>query len=287
MPEELFQPYTHAKTCVVYLQKGKSTPDDKIFMAIARYCGHDSRGHETSRDDVPTIQEKYNKYIEDGQLEYDHLGFVITEREIVNNIYVPKYYNPEIKQRLDQLGDTHNVVSIGELEDKKVISITTGDEVSKESYGTGSIPFIRTSDIANWEIKLDPKQGLSREIYEKYKKKQDVKANDILMVRDGTYLVGTCAIITDDDQEIVFQSHIFKIRVEKPEELNPLLLLALLSCPLVKSQIFAKRFTQDIIDTLGERIHELLLPIPKDEQERKRIIDKVKTIINYKKRQRI
>lgn len=63
-----------------------------------------------------------------------------------------------------------------------------------------------------------------------------------------------------------------------------ILLLALLSCPLVKSQIFAKRFTQDIIDTLGERIHELLLPIPKDEHERKRIIDKVKTIINYKKK---
>lgn len=284
MPEELFQPYTHAKTCVVYLQKGKSSPKDKIFMAIARYCGHDSRGHETSRDDVPTIQEKYNQYIKDGKLDYDHLGFVITEGEIVNNIYVPKYYNPEIKQRLDKLVDTHNVVSIGELEEKEVISISTGDEVSKESYGTGFIPFIRTSDIANWEIKLDPKQGLSREIYEKYKAKQDVKANDILMVRDGTYLVGTCAIITDDDKEIVFQSHIYKIRVEKPKELNPLLLLALLSCPLVKSQIFAKRFTQDIIDTLGERIHELLLPIPKDEHERKRIIDKVKTIINYKKK---
>lgn len=283
MPEDLFQPYTHAKTCVVYLQKGKSTSNDKIFMAIARYCGHDSRGHETSRDDIPTIQEKYNLYVKDGQLEYDHLGFIITESEIVNNIYVPKYYNPEIGQRLQNLSDSHRIISIGELEKQGIISIMTGDEVSKESYGTGYIPFIRTSDIANWEIKLDPKQGLSREIYEKYKKKQDVKANDILMVRDGTYLVGTCAIITDDDKEIVFQSHIYKIRVEKPEELNPLLLLALLSCPLVKSQIFAKRFTQDIIDTLGERIHELLLPIPKDEQERKRIINIVKTIINYKK----
>ena len=52
----------------------------------------------------------------------------------------------------------------------------------------------------------------------------------------------------------------------------------------MKSQIFAKRFTQDIIDTLGERIHELLLPIPKSEQERKNIVSKVKTIINYKKK---
>jgi len=282
MPEDLFQPYTHAKTCVVYLQKGKSTPEDKIFMAIARYCGHDSRGHETSRDDVPVIQEKYNQFIKDGQLDYDHLGFVITEGEIVNNIYVPKYYNPEIEQKLQSLTDTHKIVSIGELEKQGIISITTGDEVSKESYGTGSIPFIRTSDIANWEIKLDPKQGLSREIYEKYKKKQDVKANDILMVRDGTYLVGTCAIITEDDEEIVFQSHIYKIRVEKPDELDPLLLLALLSCPLVKSQIYAKRFTQDIIDTLGERIHEIQLPIPKDGQEQKRISNRVEEIISYK-----
>ena len=283
MPEELFQPYTHAKTCVVYLQKGKSKPDDKIFMAIARYCGHDSRGHETSRDDVPLIQEKYNKYISDGHVDYDHLGFVITEKEIVNNIYVPKYYNPEIGQRLQELSETHDIVSFGELEDREIISIMTGDEVSKESYGTGTIPFIRTSDIANWEIKLDPKQGLSKEIYERYKTRQDVKANDILMVRDGTYLVGTCAIITDDDKEIVFQSHIYKIRVEKPEELDPLLLLALLSCPLVKSQIFAKRFTQDIIDTLGERIHELLLPIPKSEEEKKRIAGEVSKIIDYKK----
>lgn len=283
MPEELFQPYTHAKTCVVYLQKGKSKPDDKIFMAIARYCGHDSRGHETLRDDVPLIQEKYNQYISDGHVDYDHLGFVITEKEIVNNIYVPKYYNPEIGQRLQELSETHDIVSFGELEDREIISIMTGDEVSKESYGTGTIPFIRTSDIANWEIKLDPKQGLSKEIYERYKTKQDVKANDILMVRDGTYLVGTCAIITDDDKEIVFQSHIYKIRVEKPEELDPLLLLALLSCPLVKSQIFAKRFTQDIIDTLGERIHELLLPIPKSEEEKKRIAGEVSKIIDYKK----
>ena len=283
MPEDLFQPYTHAKTCVVYLQKGKSSPDDKIFMAIARYCGHDSRGNETSRDDVPLIQEKYNQYIKDGHLDYDHLGFVITESEIKNNIYIPKYYNPEIEQKLQSLSDTHKIVSIGELEKQGVISIETGDEVSKESYGTGTIPFIRTSDIANWEIKLDPKQGLSRDIYEKYKEKQDVKANDILMVRDGTYLVGTCALITDDDKEIVFQSHIYKIRVEDPNLLDPLLLLALLSCPLVRSQIFAKRFTQDIIDTLGERIHELQLPIPKERAEQLRIANEVKKIIQYKK----
>lgn len=284
MPEELFQPYTHAKTCIVYLEKGQSHPSDKIFMGIARYCGHDSRGNETSRDDIPLIQEKYNQYVQTGNIEFDHLGFAITESEIKNNIYVPKYYNPEIEEKLVSLKETHDIVSFKSLEDEGIISVSTGHEVKKESYGTGAIPFVRTSDIANWEIKLDPKQGLSYDIYEKFKEKQDIRENDILMVRDGTYLVGTCAIITKDDREIVFQSHIYKIRVNNPERLNPLLLLATLSCPIVKSQIYAKRFTQDIIDTLGERIHELQLPIPKDEEQKNALIEKVSEIIQLKQK---
>jgi type I restriction enzyme M protein len=32
----------------------------------------------------------------------------------------------------------------------------------------------------------------------------------------------------------------------------------------VVAQIQSKRFTQDIIDTLGRRVFELILPIPKD-----------------------
>lgn len=64
LPEEVFQPYTHAKTCVVFLQRKDPTPDENIEMAIADWCGHDSRGNPTIRsgpsgeellDDVPTI----------------------------------------------------------------------------------------------------------------------------------------------------------------------------------------------------------------------------------------
>ena len=43
-----------------------------------------------------------------------------------------------------------------------------------------------------------------------------------------------------------------------------------------------KQFTQDIIDTLGRRIYELVLPIPKDNDERVKIIKQVKDV--FKKR---
>ena len=99
------------------------------------------------------------------------------------------------------------------------------------------------------------------------------------MVRDGTYLVGTTVMITKHDLECLFQSHISKIRSLKPESFSPYLLIALLNSEIVKKQILAKRFTQEIIDTLGKRILEIQIPIPKDEKTRTNITKEVKNII--------
>lgn len=249
-------------------------------MAVAKWCGHDSRGLEIPFDDIPLIEERYQKYKSGETLRYDHLGFTIKKSDIVDNIYLPIYYNPEITEQLDRLRKDYNLVRFGELVEDGTVSISTGDEVGKLAYGTGQIPFVRTSDIANWEIKIDPKQGLSEELYNSLKKKQDVQAHDILMVRDGTYLVGTCAMVSEHDTKIVFQSHLYKIRCHDHEKVNPWLLLALLSCPIVKQQIRAKQFTQDIIDTLGKRIYELILPFPKNEEKKAEIINNVQLVFN-------
>lgn len=192
MPENLFQPHTHAKTCVVLMTKFEKSSEavldnHKIFMAVAKWCGHDSRGLEIPFDDVPLIQERYKKFKNGEELDYDHLGFVVEQKDIKDSIYLPIYYNPEIKAQLMSLQDNYQLVTVGKLVEDGVISISTGDEVGKLAYGTGQIPFIRTSDIANWEIKLDPKQGLSEEIYRKLATKQDVQPYDILMVRDGAF----------------------------------------------------------------------------------------------------
>lgn len=285
MPENLFQPHTHAKTCVVLMtkfgtQNHQVDPEHKIFMAVAKWCGHDSRGLEIPYDDIPLIQDRYEKFKSGVELSYDHLGFTVKQKEIVDSIYLPIYYNPEIQEQLDSLQKDYELITVGKLVQDGLVEISTDDEVGKLAYGTGQIPFIRTSDIANWEIKLDPKQGLSEDIYNKLSSKQDVKPYDILMVRDGTYLVGTCAMISPSETKIVYQSHLFKIRSTDHEKINPYLLLALLSSPIVKQQIRSKQFTQDIIDTLGRRILELKLPFPKNKDEQDNVIAQVKDVFN-------
>lgn len=72
LPEEVFQPSTHAKTCVVILEKTAPADNDVIEMAIADWCGHDSRGNPTIRvmngksvllDDLPKIAEEMRKKV--------------------------------------------------------------------------------------------------------------------------------------------------------------------------------------------------------------------------------
>ena len=77
MPEDLFKTSgkggTHTKACVLFLE---NTPpeigeDYPIFMADARWCGHDSRGNPTIRvmpdgsellmDDIPLITQKFKE----------------------------------------------------------------------------------------------------------------------------------------------------------------------------------------------------------------------------------
>ena len=65
LPEDLFQPYTHAKTCVVILEKTSPSDTYDMFMCDVKVCGHDSRGNPTYRlqsngeklliDEVPQV----------------------------------------------------------------------------------------------------------------------------------------------------------------------------------------------------------------------------------------
>lgn len=287
MPDELFKISgkggTHTKTCLLVLEK-KKKEDDKdynIFMAEAKWCGHDSRGREIPKDDIPYILRTYFKFKNSEGFKNSNLGFLINRSQITNNVLAPRSYVFGI-QNDEELRETHTMISIGQLLDEKVLEVTTGNEVGKLAYGTGNIPFIRTSDISNWEIKSEPKHLLSEEIYESLAGKQDVQEGDILMVKDGSYLIGTCAMITKYDTRVVYQSHLYKIRVAEDNiyNLDRYYLLAVLSSEYVRQQIFAKTFSQDIINSLGDRLKELIIPIAKDLNHVKHIAGMVKKTIN-------
>jgi type I restriction enzyme M protein len=75
MPEELFQPHTHAKVAVLFIKNVPPKATDSIFMSVVDWCGHDSRGNPTVRmhsdgteevlDDIPKVAAAFRKHIRD------------------------------------------------------------------------------------------------------------------------------------------------------------------------------------------------------------------------------
>ena len=300
LAQEAFQPSTHTKTSVLFFEK--SIGRKSLFMGIAQKIGHnkngkvtykldssgevvlDGRGRPTIDDDIPMVTKKFKTYLTGRKEENDELGFVLPAKEIVDHIYIPEYYNPNVITDVEALSVSkkYQPLTIGEMCEKGWLSISRGREIGSHFYGTGEIPFIRTSDIVNWELKIDPIKGVSEEAYRMFADSMDVQAGDILFVSDGTFLIGRTAIVTPGEDKILIQSHIKKIRVTKNCPFDSYYLMYLLNTSIVQDQITSKTFIQATISTIGERLLEVVLPVSRNQEEVRERSKQVKTIINSK-----
>jgi type I restriction enzyme M protein len=211
--------------------------------------------------------------------------------QIKNNIFIPLYYTG-VEKTLKTLAGNEKIelLTMKQLAEKNYIFtrkggyLPRGDEIGSHVYGLGNIPFIRTSEVNNWEINLNSYKKTSEEVYDQYREKQNIQEGDILLVKDGgPNLIGNLAYITELDTEIIIQSHIFQIKVNTNEDfIDSYLLFYLLNLEIVQKQIQAITFVQGTIATIGNRIMEVILPVPKDPYKRKEISTTIEQIINNK-----
>jgi type I restriction enzyme M protein len=305
LAQETFQPSTHTKTSVLFFTKksSKIKTSDSLFMSIAENIGHnkngkltyltddsgisilDKSGNPIPNDDLPIISARIKKILKSGDsTKVDKLGYTIKRDSIHENIYIPEFYNPEILLELNQLEKSgkYRILTIGDLIKNKSLKISRGKEIGSNFYGTGNIPFVRTSDIVNWEIKFDPIKGVSQDVYNMFSKVMDIKEKDILFVNDGTFLIGRTAMITRLDLKILIQSHVRKLRLANSYDFDAFYLMYLLNLDIVQRQIKAKTFVQATISTIGNRLDEIKLPVHASKSQIEKISKEVQAIITEK-----
>lgn len=272
-PRTTFQPGTDTKTNVLFFQKFKDKSHNKtrypikVPIAVALHCGHDRRGRVTLEngqkypDDFITIahefkDKKRSKYWSNCE---------------VNNPYywVPRFYDAALNKSIQKkaLEMRANLASFDELVKSGYIAIRKGHEVGSQAYGTGNIPFIRTSDIANWEVSVDPTNAVSEEIFQKYAKYQKLKTGDILLVVDGRYRIGRTAILHSNNIKSVIQSHFKIITVTTQAPFNSYELLYILNMPLILQQMRSLTFIQSTLGSIGKRLGQLQIFIPTQTEE--------------------
>ena len=189
-------------------------------------------------------------------------GFAVPRTQIQDRVLVPKYYDPVLEHDLSEEKARLSVEwrPLGDLIRSGELLIGTGVEVGKMAYGTGDIPFVRTTDIVDWEVRATSRHGVSRAIYEKNAHKAGLSNGDILVVRDGTYLVGSSAIVAGGDLPALICGGLYRLRVADNAQFNSFALMASLNLPIVRRQMRARQFTRDVIDTLGTRLVEVRIP---------------------------
>lgn len=292
-PHTTFMPYTHTKTSVLVLKKWDKNKKQNypIFMSIVEKCGHDTRGKETYKkiDEKEVLNEEFSESAELFNKNqnriikiFNRIGFTIFEGKLKEGILIPRYYDPDTVKEVKNLETTgeYDLKSIQDLENEGILEIKgTGGTASSNEYSIyDDIPFLRTSDIGAWETRNYAIQNVNELTYLRHKEKQDLREGDILFIKDGTYRIGETLILTKYDLRMLVQSHFLKIRSSNWDKLSPYLLLYLLHTPIVRKQIDEKTFVQATLSTIGDRLNDVILPIPKE----KKIRDKITEDMKYK-----
>jgi type I restriction enzyme M protein len=288
-PRTTFQPSTDTKTNVLFFERKENgiqvcSRKQSTWTAVALTCGHDRRGR-----DKTALGERYpDDLLELGSGFQDRASNGRWQFTTIKNPYylVPRYYDGSALKELEAEARKLNaeLMSLEEMMREGYLLVRKGQEVGAEAYGTGDIPFIRTSDISNYEISIDPTRSVSEEIYSQYADQQRLAPGNILMVTDGRYRIGRTAILTEHNYRCVVQSHIKILSITKKSPISAIELLYLLSTPSVQHQIRNLVFIQSTLGNLGSRFQEIRIPIPARSEIWLERLNRFRTVIEERAR---
>jgi type I restriction enzyme M protein len=291
LPHNTFRPHCNAKTCLLVLQKGK-LQQQKVIFAVAEEMGHNHQGKPIYRYDEKTHKftseiwddtEKIRKELDNPSNPNNEYVFTVDAHDIKNNIYVPRYYwDKKIKNLEAEAKKIHcQFVSVRNLIDKGIIKQFRGHGAPPSEYkGRGEVPYVRAGDIVSWELYKNPLSGVPYDVYKSVKGKGlDLQANDIVFVKEGSYRIGSVAMVSKFDTGVLLNHHslVFRVVNENNEYgIDAFYLLYLFSHELTQKQLFNKVMIDTTLPNIGDRWQELKLPICKDEKEREAIKKKIK-----------
>lgn len=303
LPHNTFRPYNNAKCIAVVVQKNKPQ-QKKIRMAVAEFIGHDHNGKPIYKpnsengnnyikqvyDDTIEIIEEIKYINKNGNLPDNAKYTFEKEADIVikNDILVPRYYWSSKQSEIEQEAGLKNIelVSLNELIEKNIITFFDGNgSPASEFKGTGEYPYVRVKDIVNWQVYKDPTALIPLSEYEKlYKESKSLKDKDILYVRRGSYRIGSVAMVSPYDKQVILTREILVLRVKNLKNeynLTPEYLLYALSHKLTQAQAANKIFIDTTLPNIADRWKELKIPIYKNSEEFERIKKKVKNVVSY------
>jgi type I restriction enzyme M protein len=298
LPHNTFRPHNNAKCCVFVVQKN-TMQQPKINMAVAVEMGHDHIGRPMYRWDYKT--QAINR-----DLLWDDIALIISEIKnprltqkytftvdwdlaFKNHIFVPRYYWNSGEQEVERIAKEQNctLVTVKNLIDSQIIKYFDGHgSPEADNKGMGEVPYIRVKDIVNWDVYKDPTALIPYPVFAKMRKEsKKLFEKDLLFVRRGSYRIGSAALVSPYDTEVLLTREILVMRVidkANKYDITPYYLIYLFSHYLTQMQMRGKVLMETTLPNIGSRWKELRLPIHNDPKIRAMIDARIKSIFDKK-----
>lgn len=272
LPHNTFRPHCNAKTCLLVIQKGRPQSPN-VVMAAPEEMGHDHQGRPLFRphsddpwDDLAVVMNE----LDAPNAESNRFTFLVPWSRIeTSGNFIPTFYQGNTVMPMPQgcIG-----VRLGDLVDAGILGAWDGHgSPPATAKGRGNIPYIRVADIVNWELYRNPVSGIPDEVYQRMvRNKEKPQAEDVIFVRRGSYRIGTVAMASPRDENVLLTRELLTFRVldkDNARGITAFYLLALLSSEFVQSQIRQKVFVDTTLPNISDRWKALVLPVHTDREE--------------------
>lgn len=178
------------------------------------------------------------------------------------DLWSPMYSYPLYVNTLKAIQSKWQTVTIGEI-----ATLKKGDEVGSDTYigyldkRKTDVPFVRTSDIVNYEIDQYPDFFIPKEIYDELG--QGFQSGDVLFTKDGK--IGMVGMITDNDKAIISSGFVGLSLNKKAQEYGVTPEYLFLTLSIKEIGIYASKRRTVVASTIPhlreERLKEIEIPI--------------------------
>jgi type I restriction enzyme M protein len=186
------------------------------------------------------------------------------------HVLVPTYYDDRHQTDIKSLLAEQSLqgVTLGELMDSGFISVRGGHGSPSNDQRSGSIPYVKVSDIRGLRININPTNLVTESVARRFWRGTSSKLQswDLITPNRASSNIGEFAVLLPGEERVVLTKEVFVLRVVNPARFDHFYLLWALSLKAVREEWRRIALMQTNREDCGSRFREIVIPSPKNRQ---------------------
>jgi type I restriction enzyme M protein len=278
IPMEAFQGFCRAKTNFYVFEKVRAAAKKGFVTSLSpATCGIYKSGGTRFKIDTATgerteeidneLAEATGAYLADRPCPA--VVSVPLKQVFKKRVLVPRYFDRRWNAEFEQFAAREKLerVTIGQLLKARIIHVRGGHGSPSNDRRTGTIPYIKVSDIRSLRLNVNPTNLLSRAVAEEFwgGTNSGLQPWSVLTPNRASSNIGEFAIILPGEENVVITKEVFIFTVEARQDTgwDPFYLFWALCLRGVRQQWQRITLMQTNREDCGGRWMEIQLPKPK------------------------